>query len=135
MVEPLIAQLAKINERGRIYLVIAQTGRGSGPNQVLIIGPDEQSMVGVRVIPMMLRIEVKIPRLAGSVVAGHGEYRNVEVGKLLPIGQIVLPIRVKARVIQPPNEDRIVLSIKPAQVAVASAAAIPLLIEFPPRRR
>ena len=79
----------------------------------LVIGSDQQSMVGVWVIAMVLREEVQISRLACRIVTGHSENRDVDMGKLLAEGQQVLPVSVITRMIQPANEDGVVLPIEP----------------------
>src|SRR5260221_530537 len=103
--------LTKIDEGSRVDLIATQNGGGSKPQHPIIIRADEQRMVGVRIVSMMLSEVVQIAGLACSVVARHGQHRDVDMRKLLLVRDEILPIHIIARVIEPANEDRIVLSV------------------------
>ena len=114
MVEPLISQLMKIDESGRIDLIAAQHGRRSMAHHAIVVRAENKRMVGPRVISIMLREVIQGARFAGGEVAGCREHRNVDVCELFAERDHLLPVPVVAGVIQPADEQRIRLSVQPS---------------------
>ena len=109
VIEPLISKLAQIDPCRRIDLVIAQHRRGECAvlDDTVVIGTDQQRVVGMRVVAMMLREIIERRRLAVVEIARRGEHRDVEVRELLAERHHRLPEPVVARMVQPADEDRV----------------------------
>ena len=83
MIEPLVLDLAQVDERGRVDLITAQHRRRAPAERTVVVRSDEQRVIGVRVVPIVLGEIINRGRLAVGEVPGHRQHRNIDAGELI----------------------------------------------------
>src|SRR5262245_66114331 len=134
MIEPLKTQLAKIQVRHGIGRAAQHDGRGTIEQRAVVVGADQQRMVGVLAIAMMLREIVKRADFAATVTAGHRQNQDLDFCELLLERDPLLPVPVVARMSEPAMEYLARLFRESIQIGVRLSASVPGSVALAPRR-